>query len=339
MLTILNGRPWSRKAKLAAIEKESRSTFDAYFAKSALTRDWFPDRLPQRRDMAKYGHLLSDDTREVLLGFLGVESFVDDYVYAGIHAAGKSVAIRQIYIQWGFEEARHAATFRHCLIDSGLLTQEKADRYIAECAESERWTFQRQTGFEGTPLLGAAYAVFQERQTRRNYTALRHRVWKEYGSPTSSSGARVSPAVAGAIRFVESDEGAHESHFSNILRIYLKYTLDEALEALMKVCQKYRMPIIHLPNGDAFLQAIHDTGLYSPRDVINQVLRPPLAKIGLEDRSALRRAVNGMRALGEGVVVQFPGKPIADIAHETASAIYELQPNGNLDLVRPEQPA
>ena len=176
MVTVIPG-PFTTQAKQAAIQKEVRENYEEYFNRAAMTRAWFPDRLPQRKEMAGYGHLVSNESREILLGFLGVESFVDDYVFGGIKTAGNSVTTRQIYIQWGFEERRHGQTLRHVLIDSGLYTQEWVDHYLAEVSE-DQWTFERQTGYEATPLLAAAYAIFQERQTRWFYTELRMRLWR-----------------------------------------------------------------------------------------------------------------------------------------------------------------
>ena len=326
MVTVIPG-PFTTQAKQAAIQKEVRQHYESYFDRASRQRSWFPDRLPQRKEMAKYGHLISDDSRELLLGFLGVESFVDDYVFAGINAAGNTATTRQIYISWGFEERRHGQTFRHSLIDSGLYTQEWVDKYLAEVAE-DRWTFERQTGYEATPLLASAYAIFQERQTRWNYSALRMRLWREYDSPEDESGRRVFPAVAGAVRFVEIDEGAHEANFTSIVQIYMKYMPDMALDALMKVSTRYRMPMVQLPNGEQFVEAALAAGLGVARDVIKEIMNPALARMGLESRQALRRAVENFRNLPEGGVVQLPGKPLKDLPEDSASAVYEMMPTG-----------
>lgn len=337
LVTSITG-PFTRQAKQAAIQKEIRENYEAYFDRAARTRSWFPDRLPQRKEMARYGHLVSSESRELLLGFLGVESFVDDYVFAGITAAGNSVTTRQIYIQWGFEERRHGQTFRYALIDSGLYTQEWVDHYLAEVSE-DQWSFERQGVYEATPLVAAAYGTIQERQTRWNYTALRMRLWQEYGSPTDQAGQHLFPAIAGAIRFPEVDEGAHEANFSSIVRVHLKYMPDQALDALMKVSTKYRMPVVQLPNGEQFVEAVLAAGMGVARDIINQIMNPALARMGLESRRALRRAVENFLNLPEGVVVQLPGKPIRDLPEGVASAIYEMSPTGDFVLARQDEGA
>ena len=49
-----------------------------------------------------------------------------------------------------------------------MITQkEETDKFIAETQEYH-WTFEEQTGYQATPLLASAYAIFQERQTRWN---------------------------------------------------------------------------------------------------------------------------------------------------------------------------
>ena len=55
--------------------------------------------------------------------------------------------------------------FRHALIDSGLYPQEWVNDYLEETPKGQ-WTSELQTGYDGMPLVGSAYAIFQERQTR-----------------------------------------------------------------------------------------------------------------------------------------------------------------------------
>jgi len=332
-MTIMN-RPITIQAKQAAVQKEVKENYESYFAKATKTRMWFPDRLTERNEMADYGHFISEETKEILLGFLGVEAYVDDYVFCGINGAGDSLSTRALYIQWGFEERRHIQTFRHCLIDSGLYTQDFVDKYLAETEEYE-WTFEAQTGYEAKPLIAAAYALFQERQTRWNYTRIRRRIWEEYGRPTTSTGHPVYPAIAGAMRFPETDEGAHEANFASIVGIYMKYFPDMTLEALMQVSAHYRMPIVQLPNAEEFIRCILAAGIGSPRDVINEVMNPALQRMGLTDRSALRRAVTNFRSLPERAVVHLQGKPLSGFPGDEGMAIYEMLPSGDFILETP----
>ena len=337
MTTVIPG-PFSVEARKAAVQSEVDANYESYFAKSARIRMWFPDRLKERSEMADYGHFMSDETKEMLLGFLGIESYVDDYVFDGITNAGDNLTTRGLYIQWGFEERRHGQTLRHCLIDSGLYTREFVDAYLAEAAEYQ-WTFLTQTGYEAEPLTAAAYAIFQERQTRWNYTHLRKHIWEEYGSPANSEGHPVYPAVAGALRYPEIDEGAHEANFTNIVRIYMKYFPDLALEALMQVSAHYRMPVVQLPNAEEFIRCVLAAGMGDPRSVINDVMNPALQRMGLTDRTALRKAVENFRSLPEHAVVHLQGKPLSDVPDNKDIAVYEMLPSGDFLLETPRQEA
>jgi hypothetical protein len=331
MVELIQG-PWTLEAKEAAIQSEVRAIYDAYFAKAVLNRTYFPDRLPQIPEMKNYGHLVSPESKEILLGFLGVESFVDDYVYGGIQVAGDSVATRALYLQWGLEEARHGKTFRRCLIASGLYSEDYLDRYLATCSE-ERWTFEKQTGHPGDKVRAVAYAALQELNTRLDYTDMRLRLWRGYGSPTNKDARPVFPAIAGAIRYVEIDEGAHQANFMNILGVYLRYRPDVALEAMLDMCSGYRMPIVDLPNGEEFMRVLLDTNLESARRTVQQVITPSLNRMGLEDRAALRRAVRNFRNLRAGSLVQVPGKPLPSWHADGDSPIYEMTPRGEFVLV------
>ena len=209
------------------------------------------------------------------------------------------------------------------------------DKYLAEAGEYQ-WTFDTQTGYEATPLLAAAYAIFQERQTRWNYTHVRRRVWKEYGSPTNSNGNPLYPAIAGALRFPERDEGAHEANFANIVRIYMKYFPDLALEALVQVSNHYRMPVVQLPNADEFVRCILAAGMGNAKDVICEILNPVIQRMGLADRPALRKAVRNFRLLPENAMVYLQGKPIVSIPEDEDIPIYEMLQSGDFMLNRPQ---
>ncbi len=73
-----------------------------------------------------------------------------------------------------------------------------------------------------------------------------------------------------------------EGVFRHITRAYLKYWPDKALQAMWDVYERYRMPIVKLPNAEAFIHAVLSTGIDSPRAVIRDVLGPTYAGMGLE---------------------------------------------------------
>ena len=322
-----NTNPWTQEGKNTAIQKAVAEIYERYFAKGPR---WIAKHLPQRSEMPEFGAAVSPESREILLGDYGVETFIEDYAVIAMRASGDSLSTRQIYTQWVFDETRHSKALWYCLVDSGLYSQKELDEYKYEC-DQDTWTFERQTGHEATPERGAAYAIAQERQTKRNYQDMQKRLWKEYGSPTNEAERPVYPAIAGVCRALATDEGFHEGVFRQITKVYLKYWPDKALQAMWDVYEKYRMPMLKLPNAEAFVDAVLSTGIDSARSVIRDVLNPTYAAMGLESRGALRRAARESWDLPEGAVIQVGNELSPDISE--GAIPYTMSPNGSLVAV------
>ena len=311
-----------------AIQKAVAAVYERYFARGPR---WVAKHLPQRAEMRRYADYVSPESREILIGDFGVESFVEDYAQSAISASGDSKATMQTYVQWVFDETRHSNALWYCLTDSGLCTTEELDAYKDECGR-DTWTFERQTGHEGTPVRAAAYAIAQERQTKKNYHEMQKRIWGEYGSPTDSDGKAVFPAIAGVCQTLSIDEGFHEGVFRQITRAYLKYWPDRALQAMWDVYEKYRMPIVKLPNAEAFIDAVLTTGIDSPRAVVKDVLEPTYNAMGLEGRGALRRAARESWDLPEGSVLQIGEEPPENLSE--GAVPYVMASDGHLTRLR-----
>jgi hypothetical protein len=316
--------PWTMQGRENAIQKAVAAVYERYFAKGPR---WVAKHLPQRAEMRKYGDHVSPESREILIGDFGVESFVEDYAQSAISASGDSRATMQTYVQWVFDETRHSNALWYCLTDSGLCTTKELDAYKDECGQ-DTWTFERQTGHEGTPVRAAAYAIAQERQTKKNYHEMQKRIWGEYGSPTDADGKAVFPAIAGVCQTLSIDEGFHEGVFRQITRAYLKYWPDKALQAMWDVYEKYRMPIVKLPNAEAFIDAVLTSGIDSPRAVVKDVLEPTYNAMGLEGRGALRRAARESWDLPDGSVLQIGEEPLEDMSE--GAIPYVMASDGHL---------
>jgi len=316
--------PWTQKGRQIEIEKGVAEVYARYFARGPK---WVAKHLPQRGEMSHFGDKVSRESREILLGDFGVESFIEDYALWATYASGQSAATGQIYTQWVSDETRHSRALWYCLVDSGLYTQQEVDEYYHECSQ-DVWTFERQTGHEATPVRGAAYAIAQERQTKRNYQGIQKRLWEEYGCPEDSSGKPVYPAIAGVARTLAVDEGFHEGVFREITRVYLRYWPEKALQAMWDVYERYRMPIVKLPNGEAFIEAVLATGVDSHRAVISEVLNPTYVSLGLQNRAAVKRAARESWDLPEGSVLML-GDELPDYISE-GSVPYRMNPDGSL---------
>jgi len=316
--------PWTSAGRYAAIQKGVADIYERYFARGPK---WVAKHLPQRSEMKEYASKVSTESREMLLGDFGVESFIEDYAFWAAYASGESISTGQIYTQWVSDENRHGKALWYCLVDSELYSQQRVDEYLYECGQ-DAWTFERQTGHEGTPERAAAYAIAQERQTKRNYRNLQKRLWEEYGSPTDDKDRPLYPAIAGVTGLLAIDEGFHEGVFREITRVYLKFWTDKALQAMWDVYERYRMPIVKLPNAEAFIDAVLSTGVDSHRAVVTDVLNPTYASMGLENRAAVKRAARESWDLPDGSILQIGDEPPGDLP-EGATA-YTMNPNGSL---------
>src|SRR5437879_9730642 len=183
--------PWTRTGRSIAIEKAIAAIYERYFAKGPR---WVAKHLPQRSEMQQYGDRVSAESKEILLGDYGVESFIEDYAVLAIQGSGDSISAKQTYTQWVYDETRHSKALWYCLVDSGLYSQQEVDQYAHECGQ-DVWTFERQTGYEATPERGAVYAIAKERQTKRNYQAMQRRLRQKEGLAGEASGRDVYPAT------------------------------------------------------------------------------------------------------------------------------------------------
>ncbi len=316
--------PWTLEGRYIAIQKGVAGVYERYFARGPK---WVAKHLPQRAEMKKYASAVSEESREILLGDFGVESFIEDYAQWASYASGKSPSTGQIYTQWVSDETRHGKALWYCLVDSELYSQAQVDEYLYECGQ-DVWTFDRQTGHEGTPERAAAYAIAQERQTKRNYRSLQQRLWEEYGSPKDDKDRPVYPAIAGVTGMLAIDEGFHEGVFREITRVYLKFWPEKALQAMWDVYERYRMPIVKLPNAEVFIDAVLATGVDSHRAVVSEVLNPTYVSMGLQNRAAVKRAAKESWDLPEGAVLQIGDEPPSDLSEGAVS--YVMNPDGAL---------
>ena len=330
----LKKEPITAVGKNLAVKRESRGIFDE-FAHQSVGRSWVAEHLPQRREMAELGHLLQRDEtgwlKNLLLGELATEVSEPHYVQAGINASGKDYNSISFYTNfWGPQERRHGAALRLALLDSGLMSPDQIHVYLRECEVSDPWTFEKQTGHAGDDIIyGIAYAVAQEAQTKLTYRETKRIVWSQYGSPVDPQTQRkLYPGVCGVLEVIALDEGAHQGFFLNMMRIYLRYWPDRALEALTEVFHGYTMPVVHIPNAEEFMDAVIKAKLAGPRWVVTEIHNAVAQLLGLERRSAIGRAMRNFGRLldGENAVVQLPGKKIDEVPE--GCVVYEMHTDG-----------
>lgn len=318
--------PWTRDARLRAIQVEVRDAYIDYFRKAVKVRNWFPwDDLPLA-EMKERGHLLSEDTVTLIESFLGIEDYVGDYVENAINIVRGNRERRNISIVWGMEEAKHAESWELVLLHSGVRTEEQIHEYRDKVG-AHRWTMgENHPGFD-TPLGIAVYAMVQERATYFNYEELRKRIRLEYGLPEMATEEErkrgMQYGAAAAFNIVARDEIAHHGMFLRLVDIYKKYLPEETLDMIFRVLSGFNMPALYLiPNESEMKEALMRTKLYTPLKHARSVANPILDKLGFDNKRALERAVQEAKLLppgcgpehvaigrsGEFVISMTPGK-------------------------------
>ncbi len=304
MPNVISG-PWTHSAREIAIQRETKQAFQTYFRKSVKTRNWTPwDDFPLD-EMRQYGHLLSDDTVTIIESFLGVEDYVGDYVEDSMRLVGKMRDRRNIQLQWGAEELKHAESWELVLLHSGSRTEEQLSTYRDKVAE-HTWRMKDNHPGLDTPLGVVVYAMVQERATFFNYDELRKRIRSEYGLTDKSTpeerarGKQVGAAAA--FKIVANDEIAHHGIFLQLFDIYKRYLPYDAFETLLRVLSGFRMPALELiPNGSELIEAMYRTKLHTPLKQGRYVSNPILDSLGLDNKRALERAVQESKLLPPGL--------------------------------------
>ena len=88
-VTIVTG-PWTPEARQLAFDRAVHEHYLTYFARAVKQRNWSPWHDLPVEEMHERGHLLSEDTANLIEGFMGVEEFVVEF-----HAHLKECAQRK----------------------------------------------------------------------------------------------------------------------------------------------------------------------------------------------------------------------------------------------------
>jgi acyl-[acyl-carrier-protein] desaturase len=294
--------PWTPAARQRALDHATESHYIAYFGRALKQRNWSPWHDLPFEEMRERGHQLSEDTINLIEGFLGVEEYVGDYVKEGLEMFRDHRARRNMHLQWGAEEAKHSLAWELVLQHSQVRTEKQLTAYIHKVHES-RWSQNQHSGVE-TPLGSTAYAMVQERATFFHYQEVRARIRHEYGLPPEPTpGERQRGYEIGAseaFRVVGQDEIAHYGLFLRIVQSTLKFFPSLTCDTLSRVFSGFEMPALRfLPNLRAFLRSVKRTNLYNRGIHREKVHNPILNSLGWEDHNAFEKATLLSRTLSE----------------------------------------
>lgn len=296
--------PWTREARQKAVDDETLAAFIEYFGRAMENRRWSPWHDLPVDEMREHGHKLSQDTVDLIEGFLGVEEYVGDYVLEGLEMFRSNRTRRNLQLQWGAEEMKHGVAWEQVLLHSGLRTEEQLKEYCAKVAE-HRWSAKNHKGMD-TPLGVSIYAMVQERATYYNYEQVRKRIREEYGVPARLTEAEKNRGkeigAAEAFRVVSVDEIAHHAIFLKVVQIHLRYFPEDTLDQMQDVFSGFNMPALRLiPNRRAFIRAVNRTQLQTGEIHKQMIHNPVLKALGLEDDAAFNRAVQAAKLLPHGL--------------------------------------
>ncbi|MGE0822590.1 MAG: acyl-ACP desaturase [Candidatus Binatia bacterium] len=290
--TIVQG-PWTPEARQAAFDRVVQEHWLAYFARAQKQRNWSPWHDLPVGEMRERGHLLSEDTTNLIEGFMGIEEYVGDYVQEGIEIFRANRTRRNMHLQWGAEEARHAVTWELVLQHSHARTEAQLATYLDKIRESH-WRQQQHHGVD-SPLATTAYAMLQERATFFHYQEVRARVRTEYGLPSAPTHEERQRGyefgASEACRVVAQDELAHHSLFLHIVRSALKYFPSRTCETLTAVFANFSMPALRfIPNVRTYLRAVKRTNIYNGAIHTEKIHKPVLKSLGFDDQQAFEKA-------------------------------------------------
>lgn len=286
--------PWTQDARQRALDQEIEAHYLVYFNRAMKSRNWSPWNDLPFDEIAQLGPRLSQETIQLIEGFLGIEEYVGDYVLEGLALFRHNRIRRNFQLQWGAEEARHGVTWELVLKHSHARTDRQLQEYL-ETVRNSRWQAHQHPGLDS--LMGsAAYAMVQERATYFLYQEMRLRIREEYGLPPLRTLAEqrrgYETGAAAAFWVVAQDEIAHHGLFLHLVRSYMKYFPSLTFEVLTQVFQGFEMPALRLiPNARAFFRAGRQNKLFSRERYVEKVHNPILNSLGLEGNEAFERAV------------------------------------------------
>lgn len=264
------------------VEAETQIVVDNFLIR-AQHRNWSTNNL-QIDEIREREQMLSPTTIALIEGFMGVESFLPDYLSEGFRGLEGIPSRMTLHNQWGTEEARHGPGLRLVLLCSGVRSEAELKEYEGRIGQN-RWAASQHTGLDN-PMGAAIYIMLQERGTYVNYQGLHILVRQDYGLPqglTEDERERGQEiGAAEVISKIAKDEIAHHVINLQLVRIYLKYFPEETLEKVRQVVSGFRMPALNLlPNRHQFIKALHTTRIYDRTIYQRQVLEPTLKSLGI----------------------------------------------------------
>ena len=258
--------------------------FRTFFDKAEQERRWNPYRdVPWdkiNKETPEYVAVCAET-------FLGVESYLPDYIAKGLEVLrNSSWAQRSFSANWGYEELKHSIALMEYLTRSGKRSDEQMQDYQTALMKQE-WTRPFDTARQMT-----IYGSFQEMATFVIY--LRHEALAKKHN---------DEALAAVYRFNARDEIAHAHFYEDVVKVYLEIDRPGTLRDIALVAKNFQMPGVGIvPDYDKRIEIMREEG-HMDRDVfLQKVYFPVLKYLGVTRQELVQVAKDERDARKNGTV-------------------------------------
>jgi acyl-[acyl-carrier-protein] desaturase len=259
----------------------------SFFDKGERTRRWHPlndipwDWLEQPENAAQIrdgrGPAAREDIATCLETFCAVELFIPDYTKNGLNLSRDIFGQAWFHLAWGYEESKHALSFREYLLRSGLRTLDDYADFEARILAKE-WRLP----FESNRQM-ACYGALQEIATYLIYANQRDKFEREN-----------NPVLKEMFRLISRDEAAHTSFYRQFVAFELQEDPDGALSDLAFVISRFEMPGKEIVPD--YYERLETSGVgLTSQDFLARGILPMLRQFGIH-RSDLIRALRAREA-------------------------------------------
>jgi acyl-[acyl-carrier-protein] desaturase len=212
--------------------------------------------------------------------FIGVESYLPDYVSSGINVVREMFGQAWFSANWGYEESKHAFSLREYLVRSGQRTAAEMFEF-EQAINAKRWTLPfataRQMTFYGTVQEQATFMMYKHQQ----------QLARERGDV-------VLEKIYG---FIAKDEAAHSDFYRKVIQLELEDDREGTIRDMAFVFANFEMPGKDLvPDYDARTEVMRATGGVDRGIFLKEVWFPTLKKLGVT-REEVTKASSALRRM------------------------------------------
>ena len=210
--------------------------------------------------------------------FVGVESYLPDYVSQGINCVRSMFGQAWFSANWGYEESKHALSLREYLVRSGQRTEQQMFAY-EKAVLAKQWKLP----FE-TPRQMTFYGAVQEQATFMMY--------KHQLELARQRGDDVLAAIYG---FIARDEAAHADFYRRVTQLELQDDREGSITDMALVFKNFKMPGTDLvPDYAKRTEKMRASSGVDRGVFLKEVWFPTLKKLGVT-RTEVTRALTKLR--------------------------------------------